>query len=88
MSLPVEFSSGDLGEAVAFDGKILSLISPGAFAPGMPLGFRVDARGEALELNGKSIGSRRRADGRFDVRVRLVSLRREQRETLESLLEG
>jgi hypothetical protein len=38
-------------------------------------------------LLGKSAGSKRREDQRFDVRVRLHSLRREDRLRLEGLFE-
>ena len=38
---------------------------------------------EFLDLQGKSAGSKLRSDGRYDVTLRLVSLRREQRIALE-----
>ncbi|HEY8432146.1 MAG TPA: hypothetical protein VIL20_27405 [Sandaracinaceae bacterium] len=85
MSAPVELASGGSGEAVAWAGEVLSLVLPRAFAPGAPIAFSIALEGGALSLSGKTVGSKRRADGRFDVRVRLLNLRREERARLEAL---
>ncbi|MGF1467911.1 MAG: hypothetical protein ACFCGT_17460 [Sandaracinaceae bacterium] len=79
---------GAEGEAVAFAGQVLHLHLPRAFAPGAPVRVRVDVAGEALGLEGKTIGSKRLDEGRFHVRVRLVNLRRAQREALVRAAEG
>jgi hypothetical protein len=73
--------------AVAFDLGILHLICDRAHPPGRPLAFIVSLADSNLSLTGKSAGSKRRVDDRFDVRVRLSSLRREQRAKLESAFE-
>jgi hypothetical protein len=100
MSVRVALPDGALGEAVRFEAEVLHLILPRAFAPGAPLPLRAvlgdrgagdpgagdSGVGEPLELAGKTLGSKRREDGRFDVRARLVSLRRTDRERLASAL--
>lgn len=63
-----------------YNKQVLTLICPAPYAPGQPMRFSVD--GVALE--GKSLGSKRQPDGRFEVRLRLVNLRKEHREMLES----
>ena len=87
MSAPASAPGGD-GEALGFAGKMLVCALPRAFAPGAPIELSVVAGEEALALRGKSIGSRRREDGRFEVRMRLVNLRREHREALTRALPG
>ncbi|MCB9592167.1 MAG: hypothetical protein H6719_05490 [Sandaracinaceae bacterium] len=88
MTLPVTFPDGR-GEALSFTGENLACALSRAFAPGAPLELSVALEGdEALSLRGKTIGSKRRADGRFDVRLRLLSLRREEREALRRALPG
>jgi hypothetical protein len=64
-------------ETVSLAGEILHVIADAAFAPGTPLSLAI----EELErtAQGKTIGSKRRDDGRYDVRLRLVSSRREDR---------
>ncbi|MCZ7687520.1 MAG: hypothetical protein M5U28_55795 [Sandaracinaceae bacterium] len=64
---------------------MLHLVLPRAFAPGAPLALTLELEDGALELTGKTIGSKRREDGRFDVRARLISLRREDRARLEAI---
>ncbi len=80
--IAARFESGDDADVLAIEGEILTLISPRAFAPGAPLRFTCTD----LTLAGKSLGSKRRDDGRFDVRLRLVNLRRTDRERLGELL--
>lgn len=69
--------------AVGYDGTRLSFIAPKAFPPGQPLQLTLLAEGrEPLALSVRSLGSKRRADQRFDVQARLVSLARSAREAL------
>jgi len=81
--LTVGFADGVQALAVAFNLGILHLICDRAHPPGRPLAFSVSLGDSQLALTGKSAGSKRRVDDRFDVRVRLSSLRREQRAQLE-----
>ena len=79
---PVKIAGGGEGEALAFAGEVLHVVIDRAFAPGAPLAIELAHASGPLSLSGKTIGSKRREDGRFDVRVRLVSLRREDRARL------
>jgi len=81
--LPVDFADGVQALAAAFQLGILHLICDRAHPPGRPLAFSISLGDAKLGLTGKSAGSKRRVDDRFDVRVRLSSLRREQRTELE-----
>jgi len=81
MSLAVTLTGGHAGTAESWDGTVLVVTSPRAFAPGAPLKIE---HGE-LGIEAKSIGSKRRDDGNFVVRVRVVNLRRDQRLALDAL---
>ena len=85
MSVGVRVGDGTTGETVAFDGEMLDLLLTHAFAPGAPLVIDVVAPGATLRVEGKSRGSKKQPDGRFAVRVRTTSLRREVREALSAL---
>jgi len=87
IAVPARFEAGFEGETLAFAGEILELCLPRAFAPGAPVRFdlALPEIGEPLALAGRTIGSKRREDGRFHVRVRLTNLRREARLSLEAL---
>lgn len=70
-------------ELCAYDGKLFTLRSVAAFAPGQPLTLHAQFTSEVtLEL--KSIGSVKLVDGRFQVRARATTLRKEAREALLS----
>lgn len=81
MSEALRLSSGEACKATSIVGEILHVISPVPFAPGAPVDFSIDD----LTLHAKSRGSRRRQDGAFDVQLRLVNLRREERDKLRDL---
>jgi hypothetical protein len=83
IALPIQLLDGGRALAVAYSSAGLSLICECAYPPGKPLALTAELGGGMLALQGKSGGSRRRADGRYDVTLRLISLRREQREQLE-----
>ncbi len=76
--IPIRFTSGEEGVAVALDGLMLAVVSSGAHAPGRPVELQLALPDGALVVRAKSRGSRRREDSRFDVTLRLVTLRREQ----------
>ncbi len=87
-SLTLRFEEGGEGEVTTLSGNILTAVAPSAFPPGKPMSFSVVlAENEVLALEGRSLGSRRRPDGRFDLRMRLVNLRREARDRLTLALE-
>jgi hypothetical protein len=80
-------AGGDVhGPALSFQEGVLALVLPKAYAPGQPLELKLEAPSGAVELQGKSLCSKRRSDGQFDIRVRLINLRRTDRELLVSLL--
>lgn len=88
--LPLTIGDGSVGHAVGLTRNLLEIVAERAYAPGRPLvlGMRLPgpAGGQEVTLRAKSLGSRRRSDGRFAVRLRLVDLRREQRALLERAL--
>jgi hypothetical protein len=71
----------------SYEDGVLGLICDRAHPPGRPLQLHVPVGEGAVVLLGKSAGSKRREDQRFDVRLRLHSLRREDRLRLEGLFE-
>jgi hypothetical protein len=81
-SWPIRFADGASGVAVGYDGAVIHMICERAHPPGRPLEITVTAAEQSICVRGKSAGSKRRDDGRFDVRLRLHSLRREEREQL------
>jgi hypothetical protein len=81
--LNVSLNDGTQALAVHYRPNTLRMICVQAYPPGKPLRLQTDAGGETLDLQGKSAGSKLRADGRYDVTLRLVSLRRDQRSALE-----
>lgn len=82
--LPVVVRDHGEAQAVAFAGEVLELVCDRAHPPGRPLALTITLPDAPLELNGKTIGSKRRPDGHFDVRLRMSSVRREQRAALMS----
>jgi hypothetical protein len=70
--------------AVGYRDHVLALICESAHPPGRPLRLTLGLPSGELRLEGKSSGSKRREDGRFDVRVKLSSVRKEQRAALET----
>ena len=78
--IAVRIAEGE-GELVGYAKNVIELVSPTSFAPGQPARFEV----AELALEGRSLGSRKRDDGRFTVRFRLISLRREDRARLEAI---
>lgn len=72
------------GRAVAHDGELLAVVLPKAFPPGKPLELALALPDGSLPLTCRCIGSKLRADGQFDVRLRLTNLRREARDKLRA----
>lgn len=69
------------GVLLGYQKNVVELLSPAPYAPGAPATFQV----EDLSLEGRSLGSKRQPDGRFVVRFRLITLRREDRARLEAI---
>jgi len=84
----VRLDSGEDALARNFDGAVLTLLSPRAFAPGAPLRFSAAADDGTRRFEGRAIGSKRVEDGHFEVRLRFVNLRRADRDFLAERLEN
>jgi hypothetical protein len=80
--LRIRLESGEEARAVRVDGQVLVVRSPRAYAPGSPISFSIETSEEERALEGRTIGSKRLEDGEFEVRMRLVNLRRADRERL------
>jgi hypothetical protein len=71
------------GSLLAREGMLLTLASPKAYPPGQPLKLSLRLPGGPLALEGRSLGSKKREDSSYELRLRLLNLRRETREALE-----
>jgi hypothetical protein len=80
--MQIRLQTGELAEARAIDGNLLTLLSPRAFAPGSPIGFSAIFDDGERAFEGRTIESKRLGDQRFEVRMRFVNLRRHDRELL------
>jgi hypothetical protein len=74
--------SGEDAEAQAFEGNLLTFLSPRAFAPGSPVSFAATTDSGARSFEGRAISSKRVDDAHFEVRMRFVNLRRGDRDFL------
>ena len=84
--LPLVLSDGADGRALGYAEGVLHVVCARAHPPGQPMSVTLrPPAGAELALSGKSASSKRRDDGDFDVRLRLHSVRREQRAELERL---
>lgn len=70
-------------ELVHFASEVTQFVSDKSFAPGKPLEVKAMFGDVEVAFALKVIGSRRREDGRFDVRARVVNLTRDLRERLQ-----
>jgi hypothetical protein len=75
---------GANGEAIGFEGEVLRCSLDRAYAPGAPIRLRVLFDDGELPLECKTVGSKRDGD-RFEVRMRIVNMRRIDRPRLESI---
>jgi len=82
----LRLDSGEEADARTFDGAVLTVSSPRAFAPGAPIRFSATTDGEARSFEGRAFGSKRVDNVHFEVRLRLVNLRRADREVLVARL--
>jgi hypothetical protein len=81
--VPVQIAGALPGTIIDIAGLIVTLRSPNAFPPGQPLEFTLAE--SSLHLQARSIGSKRSASGDFELRVRLINLRKAAREALEAV---
>lgn len=79
--MKLRLDSSEDAEALSFDGTVLTLRSPRAFAPGAPIRFVAPSEEGERPLEGRALSSKR-IDEHFEVRIRFVNLRRESRELL------
>lgn len=84
----VRLDSGEEATALRYAEGIMALRSPRAFAPGSPIGLSFVVDGATRALEGRTVGSKRLDDTAFEVRFRLVNLRKADRETLVAELGG
>jgi hypothetical protein len=82
-SYAATLADGSRVTVLAFDGAVLRFVGERAHPPGRPLELSIELGDETLAVQGKAVGSKLRDDARFDVRLRLNSLRREARALLE-----
>jgi hypothetical protein len=64
------------------DDKLLTVLAQVAFPPGRPMQVSLALPDGPLVLVARCIGSKKRDDGSFTVRMRLTNLRREMREAI------
>lgn len=79
----------DEARLLSFAKEVLTFEGPRALAPGAPVTLRVPREGASeLTIEGRSLGARKAsADAAlFEIRARLVSVRREDRSWLEQAL--
>jgi hypothetical protein len=82
MTVAADIVGGGTGHAVAFDGHAIECLVDVPQATGRPVEIVLRFPDGALSLRTKSRGSRRCDDGRFQVWLRPVALRREERARL------
>jgi hypothetical protein len=82
-ALPVEIAGEHAGSLLAREGMLLTLVSPKPYPPGQPLRLSLILPDGSLPREGRSLGSKKRQDGSYELRLRLINLRREGREALE-----
>lgn len=87
MAVHFRVSTGEQGTVSDFEEPVMTLLSRKAFSPGQPLALTLVAGDTRLVLQGKTIGSKRYLDDRYLVRVRVVNLRRAERNLLQSLFQ-
>ncbi|MBK8173048.1 MAG: hypothetical protein IPK60_22320 [Sandaracinaceae bacterium] len=85
MSAKVEFERGESGEVSSWDGSTMTVLASGPYAPGAPTRMKIHLETTAVDVEARAKDSKRVADGRFQVRLRVINLRREQLELLATL---
>ena len=88
MSVRVVFEDGSAGTGTALTGAILTAEGATPLAPGTPVRLAASLPAGDVPLEGRTIGSKRLPPGAYEVRIRLVNLRRGAREGLSAALAG
>lgn len=73
---------GAEGHAISFDGEFLIAVVARAFAPGTPLKGSITLVAGEISIEGRATGSKRTAEGTYEVRARIINLRKSEREAL------
>lgn len=84
--MKVRLQSGEEALALRYADGTMALRSPKAFAPGSPIHLSFVVGDASRTLEGRTIGSKRLDEAAFEVRLRLVNLRRAEREALVAAL--
>ncbi len=84
---PARIEAAD-GSAVSFDGEFLVARVSRPFAPGTPIRGSLTIGELEIQIEGRATGSKRMPDGTFEIRARLINLRREDRLRLEAASRG
>lgn len=87
MTLTARYGGHD-ATLLQFAGETLCFEGPRALAPGAPVVLEVARPEGPLTIEGRSLGSRRSAPDatRFEIRARLVNMRKADREWLAAVL--
>jgi hypothetical protein len=85
MTLRLSMGGGE-GEATMLEGEVLYAIAPRAYAPGSRVTFSAEVADGTIAIEGKAVYSKKREDGRFDLRMRLFNVRREDRERIAAAI--
>lgn len=74
------------GALVALDGEFVTGVFPRAFAPGAPFTVRLSLSETPVGFTAKAVGSKRRTEGDFAVRMRMLDVRKSVRLGLAAAL--
>lgn len=89
LELPLRIGADLDAVAISCDGIQITCLSPKAFPPGQPLELSLfPGTEQALTLQVRCIGSKLRADQRFELRARLINLSRAARQRLQTAFGG
>lgn len=83
-TLAARLADGTLATATRYADLVLWLGCERAYPPGQPLDLQLCVDGADVPLSGRCIGSRRTAEGGYEVRMRLTNLLRSVRKELEA----
>ena len=84
---PARLADGGAARAVGYEvqAEVLHIVAERPFPPGRPLVFTLVLSETKVVLQGKAIGSKRREDGHYEVKIKLHTLLRDHRARLAVL---